>query len=147
MNEKQIQTLLMREMVVRRQHKAAIPNSRELLWHEADLITVTKAGLVHEFEIKRTMADYRREFRTKQGKHQIIKSVAYNSCPNYFWFVTLFDIDPPDYMGWIKLDPSDRYPINYKKEAPRLHGRKWGDEKVAKMARLLSFRLLSEYER
>jgi hypothetical protein len=32
-----------------------------------------------------------------------------------------------------------------KKNAPRLHGDKWVDSDVAKIARLLSFRLLKEY--
>lgn len=146
MNEKQIQTLLMRKMLVVRKHVAAVPNSTRLLQYEVDLLTVTKAGLVHEFEIKRTMSDYRADFKNKSKHYFFVNSITRHNCPNYFWFVTLFNIDPPKYAGWIKIKVGEKYPVKYKKEAPRLHGKKWDGDKVARIARLLSFRLLKEYE-
>ena len=79
------------------------------------------------------------------------------STPNYFWFVTyLFEIEPPAYAGWILVEPvtfDSKYPdgvphaLVTKKRAPRLHPLKWDDAKIAKIARLLSYRLLKEFER
>lgn len=144
--ERDVQAKLMRSILLGKNHKAAIPNSTQLFWHEADLISVTKAGLVHEYEIKLNRADYNREFtsRTKKRKHWFLEKQISQS-PNYFWFVTYdFDIDPPEYCGWIKLLEGGW--LKEMKNAPRLHDGKWDDEKVAKIARLLSFRLMKVYE-
>lgn len=159
MNEKYIQTMLMRTMLARR-HVAVITNSNQTFMYEADLLTVTGAGLVNEFEIKCTRSDYNREFKThsKKNKHHWLEHVYGASyIPNYFWFVTyLFEIEPPEYAGWILVQPvtfDSKYPdgvpheLVTKKRAPRLHALKWDDAKVAKIARLLSYRLLKEFER
>lgn len=150
MNERFVQTMLMRSMLVEKQHKALIPNSTQLLYGEADLLSVTKAGLVHEFEIKCSISDYKADFRNKKGKHYLLQHRQSYRISNYYWFVTYqFDIEPPTYAGWILVDNgwNDEPTLFYKKEAPRLHKEKWDDGQVAKIARLLSFRLLKEYEK
>ena len=147
----------MRHYLGLRQHRAAITNSRDLLLSEADLLTVTKAGRVHEFEIKCTRSDYNRELNgkpryRKRWKHQTL-SRAYKDAriPNYFWFVTFkFEIEPPGHAGWILVDDArwgDGLQLYRKKKAPVLHAGKWDDAQIAKIARLLSFRLLTEFEK
>ena len=150
--ELQIQVAIMRDCLGRLHHKAAVTNSQYLLVGEADLISVTKAGLVHEFEIKCSRGDYNREFKQKVWKHHTLARSHMLRCPNYFWFVTRdFEIEPPDYAGWILADTKNNgqgrdLVLREQKPAPRLHTGKWGDDKVAKMARLLSFRLLKQYD-
>lgn len=146
------------------QHKAVIPNSTQLMWSEVDLLSVTKAGLVHEFEIKCTRSDYNRELGdnhryNKAFKHQRLRDGGKwykdtSHIPNYFWFVTYkFEIDPPEYAGWMLIDEVKwswekdvKLRVVVRKKAPRLHQGKWDDKKVARLARLLSFRLLKQYE-
>ena len=156
MNERTIQQYLMSEVLNGKNHVAAVPNSQYLLLTEADLLSVTRAHLVHEFEIKCSVSDYNRDFKSKVWKHMVLKSQGAmrsrrGRCPNYFWFVTYdFDIDPPEYAGWIKAVPrpyDSTLALQYKKQAPRLHENKWDDAQVAKIARLLSFRLLGEWRR
>ena len=146
--ERDVQIKLMRRALISKNHKVAIPNSTQLLRSEVDLLTVTKAGLTHEFEIKLNRSDYNREFTShrKKQKHWWLQNTTYRSyAPNYFWLVTYdFDIEPPEYCGWIKL-LDDGY-LKRMKDAPRLHSRKWDDREVARVARLLSFRLLKVYE-
>lgn len=148
MNEREVQTLLIRRALVSKQHVAAIGNSRSLLFGESDLISVTKAGLVHEFEVKCSRADYLAEFRNKKAKHLLLDHGGGSYVPNYYWFVTHgFEIEPPEYAGWLQvLDSDDYHYLRLVKDAPRLHRGKWDSKKVARIARLLSFRLLGEYE-
>lgn len=152
----------MRDCLYHLNHKAVIPNSTQLLWSEVDLLSVTKAGLVHDFEIKCSRSDYNRELGdnnkyNKETKHWRLQHpetyAGYNPSPvpNYFWFVTYkFEIEPPPYAGWILVLEHEHFPGKYylreKKKAPRLHQNKWDDAKIARIARLLSFRLLKHYE-
>jgi hypothetical protein len=158
MNERDIQIMLTEEFLVGRNHIASVPNSTQLLRGEVDLLSVTKAGLVHEFEIKRTRSDYTRELKTKLYKHQNLAlgdTLSTRWLPNYFWFVTLdFDIEPPLYAGWIKVkkySPSHwtgkTHHLHEIKKAPRIHSDKWDHKRVASIARLLSFRLLNAYKK
>ena len=158
MNEKYIQTLIIRKMLANK-HKVVITNTTQQLFGEQDVLSVNRNGLTNEFEIKCTLADYNRDFKRKQSKHWFLKKTYnYDRLPAYYWFVTyLFDIDPPEYAGWMRVipieDDDDRwYPKGVKhklfieKRAPMLHDRKWDDAKLAKLARLLSYRLLNIME-
>ncbi len=156
LNERQIQVALMREYLSRH-HILTIPNSNSLFYHEADLLSVTKARYVHEFEIKISLKDYRHEFKYKPGKHARL-STAYTkkwsrSIPNYFWFVTTFELDEvPSYAGHIVVNSRVVHgrtltSLHYRRQAPRLHSSKWPQAKIVKVARLLSFRLLKEYQK
>lgn len=149
----------MSECLHRRQHAAMIPNSTQLMWSEVDLLSVTKAGLVHEFEIKTSRSDYNRELGdnrryNKASKHYRLQNpgsyMDKSHIPNYFWFVTYgFEIEPPRYAGWMTVEDGwkggDHF-LREKKKAPRLHTNKWNDRQVARLARLLSFRLLKVYK-
>lgn len=162
MNEKYIQMLLMQDCLHGRQHKIAVPNSTQLMWGEVDLLSVTKAGLVHDFEIKCSKSDYNREIGpnhkyNKQGKHWRLQHpetyANYNPSPvpNYFWFVTYgFEIEPPDYAGWMTVEEwgyTKKLGLIERKKAPMLHRGKWNDSQIVKIARLLSYRLLKVYEK
>lgn len=151
LTEKDIQALLMIWAMHEKQHILTIPNITSLYWWECDLLSMTKARFTHEFEIKRSIADYKRDFK-KQSKHHVLKHGAQyskNRMPNYFWFVTLeFDIDPPNYAGWIKIRKRKyNFDLSVIKNPPLLHREKITEKQIEIMAKILSFRLSDSYWR
>lgn len=94
------------------------PNKIPSRWYECDVMGITRTQLWHEFEVKRTMGDFRADFfkgptRGGLGKHEVLKhkfnrttptfqnnpkgrfnriAWADNSPPNYFWFCVVKDI-------------------------------------------------------
>lgn len=124
---------------------------------EADLISVTKSGMIHEYEIKLNKYDYRADFG-KAYKHHTLMGGETNK-PNYFWYVTFeFDIEPPEYAGWIIVQDNDHhvgrwmreawngFEWHVMKDAPRLHGKKISQRQREAVGRLLSYRLKNAYE-
>jgi hypothetical protein len=131
MNESQMQAVLMNWAMESKNHQFAIPNTTVLYPWEADLVSATKAWLVHEMEIKLSLADFRADFK-KKSKHQDLAhrfthknkpmqpKNAYQKflfergsitlvpkCPNYFWYAT-YGFDPtvaslPPYAGWLQV--------------------------------------------
>ena len=143
MTEQVMQGVLMRYVLDEKSHQTAIPNMTTLYNWEADLLSVTRADLVHEYEIKLTAADYRRDFHDKKFKHISLQNEAYHR-PNYFWYVTYqLDIEPPDYAGWMAIEPSLRIVI--KRDAPRLHSGKIMESQKQDIGRLLAYRLKNVY--
>ena len=144
--ERDVQAALMTWVMDDKHHAFAIPNSQSVLswtW-EADLLSVTRAGLFHEYEIKLNKSDYKRDF-SKRYKHKCLKSRSGWRIPCYFWYVTCgFDIDPPDYTGWARCRAGE---IIVEKPAPRLDGRRLRDGDYQTAARLLSYRLKNTYRR
>ncbi|KKN37614.1 hypothetical protein LCGC14_0761840 [marine sediment metagenome] len=152
LTEHQVQALLMQYVLYARQHIIAVPNTKVIYWPtpwECDLASVTRARFVHEFEIKRSMADYRADFICKRSKHHMFlhPGGGWKRRPNYFWFVTCdFDIEPPEYAGWIRfLDTGNIPGMRFKKEAPRLHQHKIPDKKLIDIGRILFHRLENIY--
>ena len=139
--EAHIQAVLMKWVMVEKNHNCFIPNSNEFFFWEADLISVTKSGLVHEFEVKLNIYDFRAD--AKKQKHAWIGQ-DYNS-PAYFWYVTYdFEIEPPEKSGWILITQDDSpfgWKLEVKKEAPRLNNWKPDQRRTEQIARLLSWRL------
>jgi len=111
--------------LLRKGHKIIAPNIH-LINGESDLISITKAGYVYEYEIKTNVADFQAEFRGKKEKHAGLRGekTAYKwkygytkekaielglaefreiRVPNYFSFVFPEDmyekVDVPDYAG------------------------------------------------
>ena len=82
------------------------------LGQENDLISVTKSGLVHEFEIKLSKADLLADFKKPYRKHDKLRERA-PGIPSYFWFVIYeFEIcltEIPDYAGLICISPMFAY--------------------------------------
>lgn len=52
-------------------HRLFCPNTTTVFPWEADLVSLTRAGLSHEFEIKISRADFRADFK-KEEKHRIL---------------------------------------------------------------------------
>ena len=122
--ERTLQAFLMRWAMNEKSHEYVAPNNTIVLHWEADLLTFTRSGFIHEFECKLNIYDYRADFK-KVSKHQDLSNRFDRRCPNYFWYATLigFEIEPPEYAGWIIVNPIE---IGYKsivvrKEAPKLH--------------------------
>ena len=148
--EATIQAVLMLWCMNDKHHVYMIPNSNTFLnssW-ETDLISVTRAGLCHEYEIKLNIADYRRDAKKRKFIWGYLGEQKH--APAYFWYATSnFKIDPPETAGWLNIyyNP-DRYrwEVDVKKEAPRLNSWKMTEQKQKDAARLLSWRLAHIYK-
>lgn len=144
MTESVMQSVIMRYALDRKNHQLAIPNITTMYNWESDLVSVTRADLVHEYEIKLTISDYKRDFTHKKRKHLFIENPAYHK-PNYFWYVTYqIEIEPPNYAGWMTID--DNLRISVRREAPRLHTNKIKQSDKMDIGRLLSYRLKNVYK-
>lgn len=113
-------------------------NCKALSEHfECDFLAMTRAGYLHEVEIKRSRADYFKDYEkialglwhgkengyVHEKKHDLIQA---GKLSNYFWFcvpeglVKLEEV--PEYAGLIVLR-KDRYGVNpvVLRHAPKLH--------------------------
>jgi len=127
MKEREIQNVLYSRFSSDKNHIMTVPNCKAMTPRgESDLLSVTKALFVHEFEIKRSTTDFLREFDTKSRKHRILENAKKSGIPNYFWFAAPEGVveDLPDYAGHIKTRESS---IEVVKDAPRLHNDKMSD--------------------
>jgi len=105
-------------------HPVTIDNCGACTVGKADLLSVTKARLVHEFEVKCSVTDFKREFENKDTKHDRLDRADNRlmSLPNYFWFATpptLLELDDiPGYAGFMLVDDDG---CSVEKDAPRIH--------------------------
>jgi hypothetical protein len=147
-NEFTLQAITMQWAMVQRSHRYAIPNNTIVLRWEADLLTFTRAYFIHEFECKLNLHDYKADFK-KFGKHQDLSTRFLIKLPNYFWYATLagFEIEPPEYAGWIVLleDPKQPWRVKVRKEAPRLHKEKASEWQMDAVYRCMAHHLRHEY--
>lgn len=128
-------------------HDVVIPNvSWSWLYWEADLISVTKAGYMYEFEIKITRSDFEADFRKR--KHQDLKRGAKNiRIPNYFSYVAPLVAMPlcvPDYAGLYEVRKSGWYDhelelVTIRKPA-LIHRAKHDNDTKVKMLKTLMFK-------
>ena len=120
---------------------------------EADVISITKAGFISEFEIKCSRSDYLADFRNKSYKHKAMLgrtgvkvypsgNIWYHSA-NKFWFVipeNLIKLDDiPEYAGLIYIKKNH---LSVIKNAPRLHKHKATEELYKKIAHNLMNKLI-----
>jgi hypothetical protein len=116
-----------------------VPNVYLYNW-EADLISVSKAGLVNEYEVKISVEDYERD-QSKANKHYLLSNRV-GDVPNYFWYVVPEGlIKPrvvPKYAGLIYVDTDGSAEVQ--RGAPRLHSRHITDTKRSYLARGLMYR-------
>lgn len=155
MNESTMQAIIMRYAMEEKKHEITIPNITMFYRWEADVLSITKSLLVHEFEIKIAKSDYQRDHE-KKYKHYCLSTevLASHMAPNYFWYATWgFEIEElPPYAGWVAVVPDERkwkryaYSVVVRKAAPRLHTLKIDDGKRLKLSRWLSFKLKNMYE-
>lgn len=148
MNEFIIQNALY-AYLTKKGHQLIIPNI--YLGHlESDLISVTAAGFIHEYEIKISASDFRADF--KKYKHTLMEN-GRDQFWNYFWFVTpagmISTTDVPEYAGHIEIygqleDFSHGQKGNITliecKRPKRLHNRKISLHQKAEIARKLEVR-------
>jgi hypothetical protein len=145
MTEEKMQARLMWWVMNDLHHLYTVPNSTVIFHWESDLISVTQALFTHEYEIKISMSDYRKD-DLKKWKHMCLKDGLNRTMPNYFWYATCFDIEPPPHAGWIKISGDGELHVEVKKPAPRLTDSKMSDQTQFALARLLSFRLTNFYQ-
>ena len=128
MTERDIQNILYRHLK-KLGHTMITPNAKYVFWgQENDLISVTKSGLIHEFEIKLSKADFFADFKKEHGKHDKLRERTLG-IPSYFWFVTHgFDYNyenVPEYAGAIGISANIRFDgcafLMIEIDAPRLH--------------------------
>jgi hypothetical protein len=146
-------------------HVLAVPNCC-VLGNEADFLSVTRAGLLYEHEIKLTYSDYLNEFRSrsKQLKHQWLKSCAESSravtsyAPNYFYFVTpkgmLKKGAPcPRYAGIIEFEQyqqsNSKWTLNLtlRRKPTRLHAVPLSEKQREKISVSLMYKLFNQRKR
>jgi hypothetical protein len=126
-SERQI-ILAVWRLLMQKKHKVIVPNVF-LINGESDVLSITKAGYIYEWEVKTSVSDYQAEFRNKKVKHLGLSGVEYEpereysqwlenhysrfpekrpkprkiGIPNYFSFVLsreIFEaVSVPDYAG------------------------------------------------
>lgn len=128
-------------------HEAIVPNCGMVFGWEADLVSVTKAGLTHEHEIKISRSDFKADAR-KQSKHVLLlerrarSPSGFVQIPSYFWYVTppdlLDGLEVPEYAGHMTV--AGRYSVKIRKQAPRLHREKITESQLQAITRGLMYR-------
>ncbi len=133
MTERDIQSALYQYTLDDLKHEFATQNATNILLYvgESDFISVTRSGLIHEFEIKISRSDFRADFKKPRHNHLSGKGLTRtrtierrfhpktrwlincvetyqftsSSIPNYFTFVVpdgMISIDDvPEYCGLI----------------------------------------------
>lgn len=104
---------------------------------ESDKLIETSSGLIYEFEIKISKADFKNDFKSKKKKHLILEGKEMQKKrPNYFYYAVpkglIVPEDVPEYAGLIYVMPDDgEFKFNYlqmAKMAPKLHNEKYSDD-------------------
>lgn len=144
---KRIQTILHRHFYAA--SEIIIPRFTPKGWWECDLWRLTKAGIVDEYEIKLSVADFRadatKEMRSRmkfnhetlkwdewpsKNKHAIL--AGSDEGPNRFWFVMPEEVADkvaiPAFAGLISLRGWGG--VDVRARAPKRHGRKWDGDKL-----------------
>lgn len=126
---------------------------------EADFIAITKAGFVHEVEIKLTSTDFKADFEktVKVGRYPYRKIVHKHAgiqegkYSNYFWFVMPKDMVPvediPAYAGviFMTLNKSGSVKLKVARPATRIHKNKISDESKIKILRSMMYKAWNNY--
>lgn len=138
-----------------------VPNFNGFYTGEMDVCSVMKSGMVNEFEIKVTRADFKAD--SKKQKHEILSDVTQTgllvrqiprwdggfnelniTAPNFFYYVVPRDLITPEeipaYAGLIYINPENSHDIRTIKKAKRIHANPITDEKRYKIADSLMWR-------
>lgn len=123
--------------------------------YECDLYTVNVNHFSTEYEIKKTVADFKRDFnknnhcfnweekrRNTETKHELIES---GKRTNRFYYVVpetiLGLIEIPKYAGLITFDPNNNWSyFETIKKAPRLHPNPIDQDDITKIVKKLNYR-------
>lgn len=143
MCERLIQNKLYVEFESRR-HRLIVPNTTLLGW-ESDLVSVTAAGFLCEYEIKISRSDFRADL--KKIRHRILDASMINEKhrgPAYFYYAVPCDMvgveELPEYAGLIYVHPI----LQIIKKAPRLNKGKITEHQVAWLQRSIMARFWKE---
>jgi hypothetical protein len=117
----------LKHYLLSRNHNFVLKNFYIDRW-ECDVFSVTGSGLTNEYEVKRTLVDYKNDFSKKDGdlkKHELIKE---GKRTNKFWYVIPedWDLEIPAYAGiftYRHVHGEISYLVK-KREAKVLHRRK-----------------------
>lgn len=136
-------------------HEIIVPNSCMFAW-ESDVVSVTRSGFTHEFEIKITRSDFKQDAKKERTRLLLDPTVTGYfhshtvSRPNYFWYVTpegmIAEAEVPDYAGLIyAMEPVVGYHLYFNttkeiKPAQRIHREKITDAARQQLARSMTVR-------
>ena len=146
MTSKELQDVLMVEMY----SKPIQITNYSGLGFEADVLMVTRAGMVYEYEIKTSRTDFKKDF-SKVAKHRIysdkrlhlVKIRNYPKKPNHFYYVCeeglIKPSEIPKYAGLIYITKLGK--VKVIKKAPKLHNYKFPDNMVWNIASTLTSRI------
>lgn len=143
-----------------RQEPIFVPNCTTIFGWESDLVSVTRAGLCHDFEIKTRRSDFLREFGTsykagrygsKRWRRMVLlgETQQYGDYarPNYFWVAVTDDVcspeEIPSYAGLISFAEEQ---ITTLVQAPRLHTSKLEMTHYRALATGLTARLWARHQ-
>jgi hypothetical protein len=158
--EQTIQNVLYCHCATKR-HELIVPNSQLFGW-ESDLVSVTKSGVIFEFEIKISRSDFLADLKKQRAKHLVegtrtafwTDRVINVPRPNFFFYVCPPDlikaIEVPDYAGLIYADrPAKSFALwngltTTVKPAKRLHKEKANDSQYKQLYRATTFRFWRE---
>lgn len=132
-------------------HAPVVPNCGVFGW-EADLLSVTDAGFVHEFEVKISVEDFRAD--AAKRKHKFLGKPSKTKYgivgPVYFWYAVplaiLDKVEPglPDTAGLLVITPHHKiktlYLVRVIRPAPRLHSVPIRENDLAYLYRGLTLR-------
>lgn len=140
LTEKRVAKLLVRD---RYRTHTVLANYTPDKWWECDLVMISASGYWHEFEIKLSLADFRRDAEKKKevgpwtswGKDRVFESkhdLLANSDrgPTCFWYVAPIGVIPlsllPAWAGLIEIEVNGKhiYEKSPTVKAPRRHGQK-----------------------
>lgn len=141
MNEEDVQEELAKELI-RKGHYMVIPNTRFISQGEADLVSITQSGYLHEYEIKTDRGDFLAELRAfnGEGSHsysKYYKHAKMRECnqggstkkiPAKFWVVAPLGVvdeqELPEYWGYYEIRNSGGHEIEKVVKANAIHGEK-----------------------
>lgn len=124
---------------------------------ECDILELTKAGYLYEYEIKTSKSDFKNDAKKKSwhgSKYDLIKA---GNRTNYFYYIVpeglLNADDIPEFAGliWVRLGQfgtsfkgniniEDRMYFDYKKAAPKLSKEKAGEKLILKLMESMYYR-------
>lgn len=136
---------------------------------ESDFLAITKAGYLHEVEIKISRSDFQADFkksstrsvfnkeikaweRQSQSKHELIEQ---GKLSNYFWFCVptgLITADEvPDYAGLLYFEDHPKYgfvrDLITVKKAPKIHKNKAPEYVEKKILQAMYYRSWEEFKK
>jgi hypothetical protein len=121
----------LRIYLVNRQNRFVLKNFYIDRW-ECDVFSVAGSGLTNEYEVKRTLLDYKKDFTKKDGdlrKHELIKD---GKRTNKFWYVIPeeWSVEIPSYAGIIRYryNGNEISYVHKTREAKVLHKRRLLDD-------------------